>query len=107
MDKESFHDLSTESSATLDGTSLAAEGPKAIFEPDGSGSTAEAVVSLVAETGDRDPLDLPPLYDAVDPEALDRLCARTSDSELRVSFEYAGYTVLVEGTGIVHLLDEE
>ncbi len=107
MDKEIFHELSVESSASPDAKSFAAEGPKAIFEPDGGGSTAEAVVSLVAETADRDPLDLPPLYDAVDPEALDRLCTRTSDSELRVSFEYAGYTVLVEGSGIVHLLDEE
>lgn len=106
MDKESFHDLSTGSTAALDGTSLAADGPKAIFEPDGTGSTAEAVISLVSETDDRDALELPPLYDAVDPEALDRLCESADDSELRISFEYAGYSVLVEGSGIVHLLDE-
>ena len=80
MDKETFHDLSADSDIALDGSSLAADGPKAIFEPDGDGSTAEAIISLVAETDGRDELELPPLYDAVDPEALDRLCESTVES---------------------------
>ena len=108
MDKQSFHEFSTDrSEPALDGSSLAAEGPKAIFEPDTPGSTAEAIISLVAETDGRDPLELPPLYEAVDPEALNQLCMSSSDSDLRVSFTYAGFTVLVEGSGIVHLLNEE
>ncbi|WP_161991503.1 HalOD1 output domain-containing protein [Natronorubrum aibiense] len=54
-----------------------------------------AVVSLVATVTDTDPLELEPLYDAVDPEALDSLCTPTNGVS-SLSFEYAGYTVVVE-----------
>nr|WP_161605563.1 HalOD1 output domain-containing protein [Natronorubrum sulfidifaciens] len=54
-----------------------------------------AVVSLVAAVTDTDPLELEPLYNAVDPEALDSLCA-AGNSVSTLSFEYAGYTVVVE-----------
>jgi len=45
--------------------------------------------------------DLAPLYDAVDPEALDRLFDdRFSGSERTVSFEYEGYNVTVSDNAV-------
>lgn len=107
MDKEIFHNTSVTGRGASDRSEtppLSPDAPKAIFEPDSTGSASEAVVSLVAETEERDPLDLPPLYEAVDPEALDQLCASPSESNIKISFSYCGYTVLIEGSGIVQLL---
>ncbi|WP_339102838.1 HalOD1 output domain-containing protein [Haloterrigena salinisoli] len=49
------------------------------------------IVTRVSEMEGTDPLDLPPLYDSIDPEALDRL-ADSSD----IRFEYAGYSIAIE-----------
>ncbi|WP_408958446.1 HalOD1 output domain-containing protein [Natrinema sp. 74] len=64
------------------------------------------VVERVAELEDTDPAALtPPLYTAVDPDALDSLCHRptvgTQRSAGRVSFTYCGYEVTVSGDGDV------
>lgn len=109
MDEELFHHLSESPSEQngRDEVQLDAEAPKAIFEPSAGGSATEAIVSLVAQEMECDPLELDPLYDAVDPEALDGICSATPDSSLRVSFDYAGYTVLVDASGIVQLLPSD
>jgi hypothetical protein len=52
---------------------------------------SEVVLRAVAEETGRSVLDLPPLQDAVDVDALDRLLA--SDRCERVSFEYQEFTV--------------
>jgi len=41
-----------------------------------------------------DVLELPPLYDTIDPEALTSLLE--SDTDLMVCFEYCGYRVLID-----------
>jgi hypothetical protein len=67
---------------------------------------ATAVVSAVAAHDGVDETDLPPLYDAVDPDALDALLGsvRTDGpDEASVSFEYAGHTVVVSDDGTVLL----
>lgn len=53
---------------------------------------------LLARCTDRDPCSLPPLYDAIDAEALDALLGDTERTgvPLRVEFEYVGYDVAVE-----------
>jgi len=58
------------------------------------------IVNCVAEKEHTDPLELPPLYDAVDPDALDDLVESgrqngTTQSG-RIEFQYNGYTVIVE-----------
>ena len=56
-------------------------------------SASEAVVHEVAEQEDVQPEDLnPPLFEAVDPDALDGLLKNTGT----VSFEYHGYVVTVD-----------
>lgn len=49
--------------------------------------------------------ELPPLYEAVDPDALDALFRRTSDGTVRTDgvlrFSYAGLEVCVDGGAVV------
>lgn len=59
-----------------------------------------AVVTAVAAVEDAAPTDLPPLYESIDPQALDRLVASAAGAELRLAFEYAGYQVTVHADGI-------
>ena len=51
-----------------------------------------AVLEAVSEAKETCATELPPLYEVVDPDALDRIFSdrRTSGS---VTFQYAGYTV--------------
>lgn len=64
-------------------------------EPD---TTVLAVLEAVATADGRDPLDLPSLSEAVDPQALNALFDPSGDSRAptRVSFDYAGYEVTVD-----------
>lgn len=64
-------------------------------------SPSERVVTLVANRADADPLRLPPLYEAIDPDALDAFVRGVPDGEVR--FRYVGYVITVESTGTVHI----
>lgn len=65
------------------------------------------VVRAVAAVRGREPTALPPLYDVVDPDALDRLVGgppgHEADGSVRVAFVYAGTTVSVDGTGRIQV----
>jgi len=73
-----------------------------------SQSPSERVVAAVAETEGVDPRNLTPLYEAVDPEALDALLQRRGNSPgidgIGVTFTYHGYEVTVREDGRI-LLD--
>lgn len=63
---------------------------------------AMAVLEAVADHTDTDPADLDtPLYQAIDPDALDRLVE--SAAAVTVSFEYAGHAVTVESNGEIDI----
>ncbi|MCU4975984.1 hypothetical protein OB955_25245 [Halobacteria archaeon AArc-m2/3/4] len=63
-----------------------------------------AVVSAVAEASGADPLELPPLGRAIDPDALNELFTGRSESTVaEVTFQYADYDVTVRGNGEVHV----
>ncbi|MFC4543914.1 HalOD1 output domain-containing protein [Halosolutus amylolyticus] len=49
------------------------------------------IINRVAEMEGQDPMDLPPLYDIVDPDALDRLAESS-----KIQFEYIGYNITVD-----------
>ena len=70
-----------------------------------------AVVGAVAVAADSDPVELAPLHERVDPEALDALFSRTSaeglSRNLCVTFVYEGYEVAVEGAGTVTVREAE
>lgn len=67
----------------------------------GGSSVSERVVAVVANDSNVDVLDLPPLFDSVDPDALDGLVRSMSDGH--VSFVYAGQTITVTSRGDVRV----
>ena len=69
-------------------------------------SVTQDVVTAVADATGRDPQDLPPLYDAVDPDALEALVNRPPHvarqaTGVEVAFEFADCVVTVSSTGDV------
>lgn len=75
------------------------------FEP--GDRPSESVVRAIATLTDESPIDLTPLYEAIEPDALDSLFdhARRSDESgrQRLTFAYAGYEVLVCDDGTVEV----
>jgi hypothetical protein len=67
-------------------------------------AVSHAVIDAVAAAQNVDPLSLPPLYDAVDPEALDALIDGSAAADTAVDcvrFELASCEVVVRGDGTV------
>lgn len=61
-------------------------------------TVSEAVIRTVAVRANKSPRELPPLYDSVDPDALDILFEPTADRSRfggEVRFPFAGYRVRV------------
>ncbi|UTF54005.1 HalOD1 output domain-containing protein [Natronosalvus rutilus] len=61
---------------------------------------AQAIIDAVAAADGCDPLSLPPLFDAIDPDALNGLVAQPRSGPERrswaLSFEYGGWLVTVD-----------
>lgn len=82
--------------------------PLLSFQWSGHERPSEALITAVAEVADEEPMTLDPLYESIDPEALDRLFRPASDSKAPehgvVTFAYAGYRVAItaERTGYVY-----
>lgn len=66
-----------------------------------SSAVSRRVIQAVASETDTDPLELPRLYDAIDPEALDALVDGLSSGD--VHFKYAGHLVIVESDGTIRI----
>ncbi|WP_233265006.1 HalOD1 output domain-containing protein [Halomarina oriensis] len=64
-------------------------------------AASTAVVDAVASAEGVPPRRLEPLYDTIDPDALDALV--TDDASVDVRFEYEWYTVRVHGEGRLEL----
>lgn len=67
-------------------------------------SASERVVNSTAAYLDVDSLELPPLYDAIDPDALNAAIASMGDGALQ--FQYAELFVTVRSTGSVVLFED-
>lgn len=68
--------------------------------------TSLRVVEAVADREGEDPIELSePLYEVVDPDALDRL-VQGADDELTLSFGYYGYRITVHGDGEIVVTEE-
>ena len=88
---------------------------QSVFQADPNQPLSEAVVFAIATAAElEDPIDVAsefgPLYDAIDPSALDALfesTASTDRSAGSVSFAYADWTVTVDTTGRVELVPLE
>lgn len=79
------------------------------FDPDAGERASEAVVTAVAAVSGKRPVDLEPLYEAVDPDALDALIdhARRGDDDgtHELWFAYAGYDVGLRSDGRIRFYD--
>lgn len=66
---------------------------------------SEAVVTRIANSEGIDPLELPPLYEAIDADALDALVGtgKRSDADPEVEFTYSGYEVTITSDAVIHL----
>ncbi|NHN47038.1 hypothetical protein G9464_05430 [Halostella sp. JP-L12] len=59
----------------------------------------DAVLSALADAAAREKIDLPPLYDSVDPEALDAVVGGPGSAA--VQFEHVGFLVTASGDEVV------
>lgn len=66
----------------------------------------ERIVEATTDVAGTDALDLPPLYDAVDPDALEALYDRDGVDGPEVAFSYADCGVTVHGDGSVSVTPE-
>jgi hypothetical protein len=64
-------------------------------------SVSELVIQKVAEVTDRDPVDLPPLYHSVDPDAVDELVESLSNGTIQ--FTYANQEIVITSRGEIAL----
>jgi hypothetical protein len=69
------------------------------------GRIAQRVVDAVAEAAGEDPLALPPLYDVVDPDAIESLFQPGAAGHVR--FSYHGRGVIVGADGDITLDGDE
>lgn len=78
------------------------------YEFAGDGSPTEAIVEALAEAAGIDPIDLPPLYESVDPDALDQLFGARDDTihaEALLSFRVETWNVFVRADGRIRVCD--
>lgn len=67
---------------------------------------SEAVVEVVSAIRDVEPNDLPPLYEAIDPDALDAVCSDAgTDTQPTVQFSYEGLLVTVSAPDVISVVE--
>lgn len=76
-----------------------------VAQIDGREALLDRILSEVADAEDCGKLDLPPLFEAVDPDALEKLAAH--DAPFRLTFTYCGYEVTFENPGGIEVTEAE
>ena len=64
-------------------------------------SVSLSVIEALADELDTDPVELEPLYQVVDPEALDQLFQGTTPASARIQFAYGDHAIEVRGDGTI------
>lgn len=78
----------------------------AMYSGSKDSTPAESVIDALARAANVDPLELPPLYEFVDPDALDTFFDRhTGTSNALLSFEVERWTVFVRSDGRIRICD--
>lgn len=62
-----------------------------------------AVVAVVSNITGIDPLELDPLYESIEPDALNALFTADISSAIRLTFQYSGYEITVGNDDVVEL----
>lgn len=72
-----------------------------------SDSVTFTILEQIAERTNTDPMDLPPMYEAIDPDIFRHLCGTDQyDETVTLSFHYQGYVVTIDGRGHVELSED-
>ena len=79
------------------------------YDATGTRSITEAVIDALAAVSGRDPLDLPPLYESVDPDALELIVREPNAVPARSCF--GGFTVgrwgvIITGSGEIQVYSQ-
>lgn len=82
-------------------TELTTEDAAVDVDEDHAAEPSVRVVEAVADRTDADPTTMAPLYDAIDPDALDALVDSLGEGYL--GFEFAGCRVTVHADATVHV----
>ena len=83
---------------------------EARYDPDSNASPVEAVAEAVATAQGTDPMDLPPLYDYIDVQAVNRLIGGRDTrivGETVLAFTVETWNVLIRSDGHIRVLDPE
>jgi hypothetical protein len=78
------------------------------YGPESDRSPAEVIIDALAEAAGVDPLELPPLYEFVDSDALDSMFEEHNgaiDSNALLSFQNENWNVFVRADGRVRVCD--
>lgn len=79
-------------------------GETSLEQRPGNDPLSTMILSEVAEQEDIDPIDLsPPIYTAIDTDALEKLFFGKTDGFARVEFTYAGHQILIQGDEVVQI----
>lgn len=78
------------------------------YEIDCNKTPTESIIDAVATAAGTEPISLSPLYETIDPDAIDRIFERAEeigDAETVLSFEYEGWQVFVRADGRIRVCD--
>ena len=78
------------------------------YRKDGSETPAEAIINAVSTAAGVDPLELPPLYDFIDLDALNDLIEHQEErtgSEAVLSFQIDNWNVFIRSDGRIRVCD--
>ena len=79
------------------------------YDPAQNRPITEAVIDALTDVTGLDPLDLPPLYEAVDPDALDLIVREPNaapDRSCFIGFTVGRWGVIVTGAGEIQVYTE-
>lgn len=71
------------------------------LEMDNTAPISEQVVQRMERATGLNPGEMPPLYDSIDPDALDTLVTRMADGEIR--FRYIDHWIVITSSGDVQI----
>jgi len=78
------------------------------YRKDGSETPAKVIIDAVAEAANVEPVELPPLYEFIDPDSLNTLFQQHEgavDSEAVLSFRIDHWNVFVRADGRIRVCD--
>jgi len=71
------------------------------YDPHSEQTIVSNIVETVSNLAEQEVEELPPLYDSIDPEAVERLFRQSETQQLKLIFQYCGYTIWVNATGTI------